>query len=608
MAGGVDVLTAVLAVLYRRLRTGNHFSNGFPGPPAPFEFKTMKTRTLFASCCVTFCFAAAVRAEVKPSTLFSDHAVLQSGMAVPVWGTADPGEKVVVTFAGQTKPAVAGADGKWMVRLAKLKAGGPFEMTIAGKKAGETPIVVKDVLVGEVWVGSGQSNMVFNVSRKGHAPYGLMDEEKEIAAANYPQVRMFTVKDTKSYTPEADAVGEWKVCSPETAPDFSAVGYLFARDLNQALKTPVGVILSAYGASTAEAWIPRETMAADPQLKPLLDGFDARETFFKNNPGVTDDKAPVAPQTLNARPGRPGPLRDPVQDQHQPTVLYNGMINPILPYAIRGAIWYQGESIVGGKTGVTLYPHVMETMVTEWRKRWGEGNFPFYAVQLAALKNASNNPMVREQQAAILSLPNSGIAITIDIGDPANVHPKNKEPLGDRLTRIALANAYGRKMEYSGPMYASMKVEGAAIRVKFTHAQGLKAAPTPNELVGLYPDKPVAPAPRPAATPDGPRTPVVTPLVVSSTPDPATLADAAHLHWFQIAGADGKFVDAEAKIDGDSVVVSSPQVTAPTAVRYAWDNYPAGANLYNGDGLPAAPFRTDKADALTPISAEFTGK
>jgi sialate O-acetylesterase len=547
-------LTGIPGVIYCHLRAGNRFPKGFPLLRVK---KLMKTRVLLASCCASLCFAVAAHADIKPSALFSDHMVLQSGMAVPIWGTADAGEKVTVTFEGQTKSATAGADGKWIVRLAKLKAGGPLEMTIAGKNS----ITVKDVLVGEVWLGSGQSNMTFYVSKNGpgHAPYGLMDEEKEIAAANYPQVRMFTVKTVKSYEPLTDAEGEWEVCSPATVANFSAVGYLFARDLNQALKVPVGIVLSAYGASTAESWIPRETMAADPQLKPLLDKFDAREAFFKANPGATDDKAPGAPQTLNARPGRPGPLRDPSQDQHQPTVLYNGMINPIVPYAIRGAIWYQGESIVGGKDGVMLYPHVMATMVTEWRKLWGQGNFPFYAVQLAALKNTSNNPMVREQQAAILSLPNSGLAITIDIGDPANVHPKNKEPLGDRLSKIALANTYGKKIEFSGPVYASMKVEGGAIRVKFTHAAGLMAK-------------------------DGP------------------------LKWFQIAGADGKFVDADAKIDGDSVLVSSAEVSAPAAVRYAWDNYPVGANLYNGDGLPAGPFRTDKSDALTVIAAEFTGK
>ncbi len=573
--------------------------------------KMMNLRLLLASCCVPLCFAAAARADVKPSALFSDHMVLQSGMAVPIWGTASPGEKVTVTFEGQSKSATTGADGKWMVKLAKLKAGGPNEMTIAGKNT----ITIKDVLVGEVWLGSGQSNMTFYVSTKGpgHQPYGMLDEEKEIAAANYPQLRMFTVKTTKSYVPEADVEGIWEVCSPATVANFSAAGYLFGRDLNQALKEPVGILLSAYGASTAEAWVPREAMAADPKLKPMLDKFDAREDYFKAHPtGSNDAEAPPAPQTLNARAGapRPGapptPVRDPAQDQHQPTVLWNGQIAPLVPYAIKGAIWYQGESIVGGADGLMLYPHTMDVMVTEWRKHWGEGNFPFYAVQLAGQKNVSNNPMVREEQAKILALPNTGLAITIDTGEATNVHPKNKEPLGDRLSRIALANAYGRKVEFSGPMYASMKVQGSAIRVKFTHAAGLKAAPTPNELVGLLPDSPVAP--RAAAVPGAPRTAPAPVLVTSSAPNPAAIADAAHLHWFQIAGADQKFVDAEAKIDGDSVVVSSPQVSAPVAVRYAWDDYPDTANLYNSAGLPAAPFRTDSWDALTPIAKEFTGK
>jgi sialate O-acetylesterase len=521
--------------------------------------KLVKTLSLIASLVVTLYFAAAAQAEVKPSALFSDHMVLQSGTLVPIWGTATPGEKVAVTMNGQSRSATADAQGKWTVGLYNLKVGGPYEMTIAGDQAGDAPIVVKDVLVGEVWLGSGQSNMTFTVSKE-HASYaGMLDEAKEIAAANYPQVRMFTVKTTKSLDPQANVVGQWQVCSPAVVGDWSAVGYLFARNLNQTLKVPVGVVLSAYGASTAEAWLPRSALANDPLLKPMLDRFDAREAFFQTHPGAMDNQAPGAPQPLNARPGKPAPLRDPVQDQHQPTVLFNGMINPILPYAIRGVIWYQGESIVGGKSGVALYPHVMETLVEQWRERWHEGDFPFYAVQLAALKNASNNPMVREAQARILSLPKTGMAVTIDIGDPTNVHPKNKEPLGQRLADIALANTYGRKMEFSGPMYASMKVEGGAIRVTFTHARGLVAKGGP-------------------------------------------------LQCFQISGADQKFIAADAKIVGDSVLVSSPQVSAPVAVRYAWSNYPEGANLYNAARLPAAPFRTDNWDALTSIAAEFTGK
>ena len=556
----------------------------------------MKTRLLLATLCATMCVTLSARAELKPNQLFSDHMVLQNGMAVPVWGVADPGEKVTVKIAGQTRSVIAGADGKWMVKLAKLKSGGPFTMTIAGGK-GSAPLTIDDVLVGEVWLGSGQSNMVFNVSNTGHRPYGLLDEKEEIAAANYPQVRMFTVADTKSLTPQTEVKGEWKVCSPQTVADFSAIGYLFARDLNQALKEPVGIILSAYGASTAEAWVPREALAADPQLKPVLDGFDARVAAFQAHPpAAAAQNPPVAATPLaptagvgpaaataaggGALPGVRPPARrarggggDPVQDQHQPTVLYNGMINGAIPYAIRGAIWYQGESILGNP-GIPLYAHVMETLVTTWRQRWDEGNFPFYAVQLAALKNNSNNPRVREQQAEILSLPNTGLAVAVDIGDPANVHPKNKEALCDRLTRIALANAYGRKIEFSGPVYAGMKVEGDAIRISFTHAEGL----TTHYPEGLY--------------------------AHVSAPDPATGKVAAEipesnggpLKWFQIAGADGKYVDATATIDGKTVVVRSPEVSAPVSVRYAWDNYPYGANLYNAAGLPAVPFRTNKMD------------
>jgi sialate O-acetylesterase len=449
---------------------------------------------------------------------------------------------VTVTLNGQKQTATTGADGKWMVRLTDLKAGGPYEMTIAGSNT----ITVKDVLVGEVWLGSGQSNMEFTVSQKVARFAGLLNEEQEIAAANYPKLRMFKGKQAKTYDPQASVDGQWLVCSPETVPGFSAVGYLFGRNLQKELDVPVGILTLAFGASTAESWVPREAMAADPLLKPMLDKFDAAVQFFRANPKAPGDQAPQPPQTINARVGPPPKQqRDPVQDQHQPTVLFNGMINPAIPYAIRGAIWYQGESIVGGSNGITLYPHVMETMVKTWRKLWGQGDFPFYAVQLPALQNISNNPRVREGQAAIASLPNAGFAVTIDIGEPTNVHPHNKAPLGDRLMRIALANVYHKNVEYSGPVYESMQIEVSTIRIKFSHLGG-----------GLV-------------AKDGP------------------------LKWFQISGADRQFVDAEAKIDGDSVVVSRKDVTMPEHVRYAWVNYPDGCNLFNAAGLPAAPFRTD---------------
>jgi sialate O-acetylesterase len=501
--------------------------------------------------------ALPLMADVTPSALFSDHMVLQSGMSVPVWGKAEPGEKVTVSIQGQTQAATADAAGKWMLRLPNLKAGGPLEMTISGRNT----LTVKDVLIGEVWLGSGQSNMEFTVSKKVARFAGLVNEDEEIAAANYPKIRMFTEKQSKKYDPQTELAGEWKICTPENAPGFSAVGYLFSRDLQRELGgTPVGFITAAFGASTAESWIRRQTLLSDAQLRPMVEKFDTLVAFYKDHPGAKAADAPGAPQTINSRPGKmDAPLRDPVQDQHQPTVLFNGMVSPLIPYAIRGALWYQGESIVGGKAGVALYGHVMETLVKDWRALWGEGDFPFYAVQLPALGNVSNNPMVREQQAEILSLPKTGLAVTIDIGDPKDVHPHNKAPLGERLTKIAMANVYGRKIEYSGPIYQSMKAEGDSIRITFSHAAGLTAK-------------------------DGP------------------------LKWFQIAGEDRKFVDAEARIEGGSVVVRAAGISKPAAVRYAWDNYPEGCNLYNGADLPAMPFRTDRWDALTKISEEFTAK
>jgi sialate O-acetylesterase len=340
---------------------------------------------------------------------------------------------------------------------------------------------------------------------------------------------------------------------------FSAVGYLFAKDLQGALKVPVGIVTVAYGASVAEAWLPRDVVAADPLLQADLARFDAQMEFFKTHPGAANGDGPAGPQTINARAPRPGPMRDPVQDQHQPTVLFNGMVNAVIPYAMRGALWYQGESIVDGKAGVLRYSDTMAKLVTSWRARWGEGDFPFLAVQLPALKNVSNNPEVREQQAKILELKNTGLAVTIDIGDPDNVHPKNKAPLGERLTKIALVKAYGQKMEFSGPVFAGSVVQGDHVRVKFTHAEGLTAK-------------------------DGP------------------------LQWFEVAGEDKVFVPATAVIQGDAVVVSSEKVPHPAAVRYAWANYPFGCNLYNGAGLPAAPFRTDDWDVMTKIAEEFTAK
>jgi len=403
--------------------------------------------------------------------------------------------------------------------------------------------------VGEVWLASGQSNMDFSMSKKVKYFAGVTNEDAEIAAANYPLIRMFTGTAAKAYAPQNNVGGAWQVCSPETAPAFSAVAYFFARDLQREIKVPVGIITLAFGASTAEAWIRRETLAGDPQLKPMVDRFDAAVTAFRTNPPpvVAPPRSEDVSATNAAPAGRQRGARtprDPVQDQHNATVLFNGMIAPVIPYAIRGVIWYQGESIVGGAAGRALYPHVQATLVRDWRKLWDEGDFPFYIVQLAGQEADSNNPLVREAQATILQLPNTGMAVATDIGERKNVHPKNKQDVGDRLARIALAKVYGDKIEFTGPVYKSMKIEGGTIRVTFSHADGLMAK-------------------------DG------------------------TLKWFTIAGDDGKFAPAEAKIDGKTVIVSSSDVAAPVAVRYAWVNFPNGGHLYNAAGLPAAQFRSD---------------
>lgn len=416
-------------------------------------------------------------------------------------------------------------------------------MTITGNNS----IAINDVLVGEVWLGSGQSNMAFTVSKKSASYAGVSNEEREVAEANYPRIRMFTGKSAKSYEPQSEIEGEWLVCNPETVLGFSAVGYFFSRNLQKEIDRPVGFLTLAFGASTAEAWIRREVLVADPLLKAKIDQFDGAVKFFRAHPDAPADQAPQPPQTINARPGpRPQKQRDPIQDQHNPTVLFNGMINPVVPYAIRGVLWYQGESIVGGDAGVALYPHVQAALINDWRKLWGQNDLPFYIVQLSALQNHSNNPYVRESQSAVLALRRTAMAVTIDIGDPKDVHPHNKQTLGERLTRIALANVYGRKIEYSGPVLKSMKVSAGTIQLKFSHmGRGLVSK-------------------------NGP------------------------LKWFVIAGVDRKFVPADAHVEGKSVVVSNASVRKPVAERYAWDNYPDGCNLYNDAGLPAAPFRTDK--------------
>jgi sialate O-acetylesterase len=470
--------------------------------------------------------------------------VLQQGMAVSGWGSADAGEQVRVSFAGQTKSATAAADGKWMVKLDNLQTSDkPAEMIIAGKNN----VAIKDVLVGEVWLGSGQSNMEFTVSKnlqkypnQAKRFAGVINEEEEIAKADYPLIRMFTVKMKTSGEVLDDVEGQWQVCTPQNVPGFSAVGYFFSRDLFNAIHRPVGFINSSYGASCAQAWISKSALESDPKFKPVLDTFDTAMARYQQQ--LAEAATRPAPTTQTGR-GNARPPRSPVSDQHQPFVLYNAMLKGIQPYAIKGALWYQGESITTG--GTEMYTQLMNLLIQSWRQQWGQGDFPFYFVQLASLDNNSNRPEVREAQAKSLSMPNTAMAVTTDIGNKSDVHPHDKQTLGDRLARIARARDYGEAIEYAGPMYESMKVDGNKIRVKFSHAgKGL-------------------------------------------------VSKGDELKMFEIAGADGKFIPAKATIDGDSVIVSAEGVSQPTAVRYAWNRWADDANLYNADGLPAAQFRSN---------------
>lgn len=483
-------------------------------------------------------------ATVELASPFTPHMVLQRDLPVPVWGTASPGEKVAVEFAGQKETTTAAGDGRWRVVLGPLAASADGRtLVVTGSDTG-APIELDDVLVGEVWLCSGQSNMDFTVARTPKYYFAGVDHEaEEVAAANHPLIRMFTGEWTKADAPQPRVAGTWKICTPENVREFSAIGYFFARDLERALHVPVGIVTLTYGASTAQAWIPRDAIAANPRLKPVLDAFDAEVAAY-HPPTLADvtrwqKEAARAKRQNRRRPRRPNP--DPVQNQHNPTVLFNGMVAPVVPFAIRGVLWYQGESITPPRD---LFPLWNETLIHAWRKLWGR-ELPFYFCQLAAQDAASNSPEVRQWQTEALRLPDTAMAVTVDIGARHSVHPKDKQDVGDRLCRIALAKTYGKPIEYSGPQYVGLKSYGGALQLLFSHTTG-------------------------------------------------GLSDhGSALKTFEVAGSDGKFFPATANIDGSSVFVSSPGVAVPVVARYAWSAYPAGCNLYNGAGLPAAPFRTD---------------
>jgi sialate O-acetylesterase len=541
--------------LFHHILNGGTFMKSCPG------YCRVRTATLII---LIFLVSGLSRAEVQVPAIFGDRMVLQREMSIPVWGKAAAGEKVTVVLAADGIPAgskakkpvsrrataTAKADGRWMVRLDKLSAGGSYTMTITGKNT----LTFKDVLIGEVWVCSGQSNMWWRVE-------ALKGVEKEIAAAKFPTLRYCTTALVSAPEPQFDFPGtkpQWMECSPETVKQFSAVAYYFGKEIHQELKVPVGLVHTSWGGSIAEAWTRREALQADPILRPIVDNLEKLKADYPQ--AKKEYTAQAAEVSKAQKEGRIVPFVLPPRgpgERDWPAGLWNAMIAPMVPYAIKGVIWYQGES---NSVRAWQYRTLFPTMIKDWRKAWGQGDFPFCFVQLANWRTNTipvegtwgSWPELREAQFMTLStVKNTAMAVTVDIGDSTNIHPNNKWDVGHRLALGALRTAYGRKIAGSGPLYKSMKKKGNTIRLEFEYA-------------GEY----------------------------------LKTSDNGPLTGFIIAGEDREFFPAETKIDGQSVVVWSGRVEKPASVRYGWDDNPS-CNLCNSLGLPASPFRTDKWPGVT---------
>lgn len=556
--------------------------------PTPSRERTGLSHSLACAVALTVFALGNVSAEISLPALFTDHMVLQRGMEVPVWGWADEGEEVVVEFAGQSRKTQA-ENGRWMVRLAPLQASSDgASLTVSGSNT----IQVEDVVVGEVWIASGQSNMQWSMAQSANT-------EKEIAEANNANLRLFYVPRVRKNEPASDVDASWTRSHPEAVKAFSAVAYYFGRDLQAALNVPVGMIHTSWGGSPAEVWMSEDVLAAnDGYKKDIVDDYRNRADSYERAKLLFDKEKREAEQNgtefTKQAPRGPG---------WKPSELYNGMIAPLLPFAIKGAIWYQGESNAGRAHQYrTLFPD----MIKNWRRDWGQGDFPFLFVQLASwdknrnrsLSDIASEPVesdwaeLREAQSHTLNvLPNTGMAVITDVGEKDDIHPRMKEPVGQRLALSALSVAYGRDdIVTSGPTYQGVTFENGRAQVTFNNTGKGLAAGKGAEVIEIATfdfDKQVSPN-----VPDG--------GLQSSFGGGVEIVfgDGSPLTGFAIAGEDRKFVWAEAKIVGRSVVVSSPQVPEPVAVRFGWADYPI-VNLYNSAGLPASPFRTDDWPGVT---------
>jgi sialate O-acetylesterase len=515
--------------------------------------------SMLISCVFLVSAALPAAGKLRLPPIISDGMVLQRDLPTTIWGMAGPCETVTVTIADQTVETVAGKDGKWIVKLKPMPAGGPFKLVVAARET----ITVKNVLVGEVWLCSGQSNMQWNMER-------LPNALQQMALVNNPNIRVFTAAWTGALEPQEELAGNWSVATPANAPRFSAVGYFLARELQKELQVPVAIINSSLGGTCIESWMSREVLAADPDGKQQLAFWDARNAKYadaktnfniymhnywttlianyeaQNLWQVAADEARTSGKPEPPAP-TPAPLPD-IGDINTVTCLYNGMIAPLANYGIRGAAWYQGEN---NAYAPAIYRKFLPAMITDWRQQWHQGDFPFLVVQLPNYLAPQTEPVevgtwadFREAQLSVLSVPNTAVAVTIDLGEANDIHPGNKAPVGARLAKAALHVAYHRKGAYSGPLYKSMKVVDNKIVLSFDHVEGG--------------------------------------LVVKGDV----------LKGFAIAGADRKFVWAQAEIKDDTVVVWADSISQPVAVRYGWAHNPP-CNLYNRADLPASPFRTD---------------
>jgi sialate O-acetylesterase len=503
----------------------------------------LKSLVRLLLCSSFLAFALPGRGEVALPKMLSDHVVLQRERPVHIWGFAAPGEEVTVTLHGQKQATMADALGRWSIFLMPEQAGGPYQLTVQGTNT----ITLSDVLIGDVWFASGQSNMEMPLSGFPNQAV-VKDSEREIAHADQPQIRLLHVGHKSSEYPLLDQDAYWTTCSPETAANFSAVAYFFGREIEQHEHVPIGLIDSTWGGTPAEAWISLDGLASDASLTPI---FGVRAERIENQADLPAQLEKESREDAAAKQaGRPAPKHPwhPDPASWAPAGLFNGMVAGEIGFTIKGVIWYQGESNAADGMA-SMYSKVFPALISNWRAKWGEGAFPFLFVQISSFRSPSEHwGLVRDAQRRTLDLVNTGMAVTLDVGDAANIHPPDKQTVGHRLALAARALAYGESTEYSGPLFRQVTSEGTSLRVWFDHAA------------------------------DGLST------------------KGGSLRGFEIASEDHRFEAATAQIDGTTVVVTAPAIKAPLFVRYAWADVP-DANLYNSSGLPASTFTSENVPA-----------